>query len=81
MISQVEYRPLQSFAFICHHNERDGYWYCVVMIRRRGLDGELTATHSDLSWPLAHRLAEKLCDRYAIQDRGGLMCGSIITVG
>lgn len=80
MIQQIEYQPLQSFAFICHHDERSGYWYRVVMVRRRGLDGQFFATHSDLAWPLARRLADRLCDRYGIADRGALYCGRVISV-
>lgn len=66
---------LTGFCFVCHSNDRES-WYSVYTSYD---DGRLPR-HSTLSVPLARRLADKLCDKYGITDRGGLMCGFWMTV-
>jgi hypothetical protein len=71
---------LTAFAFVAHQNDREGFWYRVHMIRQRHPDGSMNADSYDLPPAFARRLADGLCDRYGIEDRGALMCGRIFTV-
>lgn len=69
---------LICFAFQAHHNERDGYWYRCVTVRRE--NGEIKTRFNELSWSLAPRLATQLCERYGIVDQAALLCGRIFSV-
>lgn len=69
-------RPLIAFCFVACQNDRE-FWYRVHTIRERGPSGEFDTRTSDLSPELARRVADRLCDRFGITDRGALMCGRI----
>lgn len=60
-------------------DNRGRYWLRLVTVRRSA-DGLLSSHYSDLSYSLARRLADKLCDRYGIEDRAGLYAGVIMSV-
>lgn len=72
-------RQLYAFAFVSHQSERDGVWYRVHTIRERKTGEPLDARTSDLAPEFARRLADRLCDRLGIVDRGALMCGRIFS--
>lgn len=66
-------QPLTAFAFVAHSNDREAWYECHTL--RTGDPPENRV--SILSPALARRLADKLCDRLGITDRGALYCGRV----
>jgi hypothetical protein len=66
--------------FFAHLTETDGRQYWSRLIVSRYVDGLISTTTNDCSLALGRRLADKLCDKYGIEDRAGLYCGRIFNV-
>lgn len=70
--------PIICFALIGQWNDREGFWYELVTVRKRG--DQMATRFNIVSRELGRRLADKLCDRYGIEDRGGLYCGQVFWI-
>lgn len=71
--------PLVCFAVVMCQSDRD-VWYRLYTCRELA-DGSLRWHYNDTSLCLGSRLAERLCDRYGIADRGALHCGRVFVRG
>jgi hypothetical protein len=65
-------QPLTAFAFVPHSNDREAWYECHTL---RG--GEAETCLAILPPDHARRLADRLCDRLGITDRGALYCGRV----
>lgn len=54
--------------------------FAEVRTIRQGPHAALVCSVSRMTWDLARRLADKLCDRYGIEDRAGLCRGRLMHV-